>query len=49
MEVNKFDIVLDLRDKDDVLWLEVHVDDLLVVQVGNCAEHLCDDLSGILL
>ena len=33
----------------EILWLEIAMDDLATVAVGNCREHLLNDVCGIAL
>ena len=49
MEVDKFDVLLNWGQKEYILRLQIHVDDLVLVQVCDSAEHLCDHLRSILL
>ena len=48
MEVNQLYVILDWRKEENTFRLQVHVNNLILVQVCDSAEHLRNDLSGIL-
>ena len=48
MEVNQLYVILDWRKEENTFRLQVHVNNLILVQVCDGAEHLRNDLSGIL-
>ena len=46
-KVDNLHNIIVLRVQKDVFWLEVSVDDLLVVAVADRGEDLLDDLGGV--
>ena len=49
MKVNQLDILLNGREEQNIFRLQVHMNQLVLVQVGNSTKHLCDNFSCILL
>ena len=49
MEVNKFNVVVSPLEEENVLWLQVHMNDLIFVQVIERGQDLRYDKAGCLL